>query len=112
MLEVSCTNEEKVKIGLSPVTPGGKPVPLDGPIALSVQSGDGTAAQVDKDGNPLPANEFYAVSGDNPGDTTILVSADADLGAGVETISDIVLLHVAGAKAQSLGLSAGSPELK
>jgi hypothetical protein len=105
MLELSCTNEEKIKVTVNPVTTAGKKVTLDGPIAVSIQAGDGTVVLIDD-------LSFYVVSGDNPGDTSYLVSGDADLGAGVETISDIVILHVAGAKASNLGLVAGSPELK
>jgi hypothetical protein len=29
MLELSCTNEEKIQITLSPVTPGGKPITVE-----------------------------------------------------------------------------------
>jgi hypothetical protein len=105
MLELSCTNEEKIKVTTNPVTAAGKPVLLDGPIQVSVQSGDGTVELLD-------GNSFYVKSGDNPGDSTFLVSGDADLGAGIENISDIVLLHVAGAKASNLGMTAGTPELK
>jgi hypothetical protein len=42
----------------------------------------------------------------------IVIEADADLGEGVETISDAIRLTVEGAKAQSLGLSVGTPEPK
>lgn len=105
MLNLFCTNEEKIKVTVNPVTPGGSPVALDGPIGVSVQSGEGTVQLVDD-------NSFYVISGNNPGDTAFLVSGDADLGTGVETVSDIVLLHVAGAKAASLGMTAGTPELK
>lgn len=105
MLELTCTNEEKIKITVNPVTTAGKPTPLDGAIAVSIQGGDGTVALIDN-------NSFYVISGDNPGDTSFLVSGDTDLGEGIETISDIILLHVLGAKASSLGLVAGAPELK
>jgi hypothetical protein len=105
MVELNCTNEEKIKITVNPVTLAGKPVALDGPIAVTIQNGDGTITLLDD-------KTFEVVSGDNPGDTAYLVSGDADLGEGVENISDVVLLHVAGAKASSLGLVAGSPELK
>ena len=105
MLEITITNEQKVPVTLNPVTPGGKPIGLDGPPSVTVQSGDGAVEM-------QPDNSFYLVSGDNPGDTTYLVSADADLGEGVETISDIIILHVQGAKASSLGLTAGTPVLK
>jgi hypothetical protein len=41
-----------------------------------------------------------------------MVSADADLGAGVQTIEDAVTIHVANPLAARLGLSADPPELK
>lgn len=106
MLELNCSNEEKVLVRVNPVTPAGHPIGLDGPVIVSVQSGDGSVV-VEADGV-----SFFAVSGDNPGDTTFLVSADADLGVGMETISDIVILHVAGAKAKALGLTSEAPVLK
>ena len=105
MLELGCTNEEKIKITVNPVTATGKEAPIDGPITVSVQGGEGTYAIVD-------AKSFDVVSGDNPGDTSYLISADADIGEGVETIQDIVILHVAGAKAASFGMVAGAPEPK
>lgn len=105
MLELSCTNEEKIKIRVNPVTTTGTAVALDGPIQVSVQSGEGMV-------EPIDEKSFYVVSGQNPGDTGFLVSGDADLGDGVESISDVILLHVAGAKASSLGLVAETPEPK
>ena len=106
MLELNCTNEEKILVTVVPVTAAGHPVSLDGPIQVSMQTGDGTV-EVQADGL-----SFFVISGANPGDTVYLVTADADIGAGVETISDIVTLHVAGAKAQSLGLVPATPVLK
>lgn len=106
MLELACTNEEKIHVALNPVTPGGHTIPVEN-FAVSVESGDGTAVP-DPDG----AFGFYAVSGDNPGDTVYMVTADADLGDGVVNVSDIVTLHVAGAQAAALGLTAGTPEFK
>jgi len=105
MIELSCTVEEKIKVTVNPVTPGGVPATLDGPIQASVQSGNGTVALVDED-------SFFVISGDLPGDTTFLVSGDADLGAGVQTISDTVLLHAVEAKASNLGLTSELPVLK
>jgi hypothetical protein len=102
MLELNCTNEEKIKIAVAPVTTTGKLARLDGSIQVSVQSGEGVIEMID-------FASFFAVSGDNPGDTAFLVFGDADLGEGVETISDVVMLHVAGAKAASLGMTAESP---
>ena len=102
MLELICTNEEKIHVTVNPVTTAGQPCSLDGPIAIVTQSGDGSFAT---DGDL----SFWLISGDNPGDTTFIVSGDADLGTGTETISEIIVLHVSGAKAKNLGLVAESP---
>jgi hypothetical protein len=106
MLEITLTNEQKVTVTLSPVTESGRPAKLDGAPSWSVTSGEGQV---------LPAEDGLSavlVSSDNPGDTEIMVQADADLGAGVETISDVIRLHVEGARASHLGLVAGNPEPK
>ncbi len=102
-LEISITNEQKISVTLAPVTGAGKAAPLDGKPVWSVISGDSTL-EVSEDG--LTAT---LISSDIPGTTQYLVSADADVGEGVETISDTIALVVAGAKAQSLGLVVGTP---
>ena len=107
MLEITITNEQKIQVTLTPVTATNKPAQLDGGATFEVISGTATVAMIE--GNPLSA---FLVSGDLPGDSEILVSADADLGDGVETISDIIKLTVAGAKAASLGLTVGAPVAK
>jgi hypothetical protein len=102
MLELSCTNEEKVPITITPVTSTGKLSKIQSAsLVVTAQNGYGTVELIDD-------SSFYVVSGDDPGDTEYLVSGDADLGEGVITISDIVLLRVAGASAAYLGLSAGT----
>lgn len=106
MLELTITNEQKVRVSLTPVTSTGKPAAVDGKPSWTVTSGDSTVV-VSEDG--LSAE---LVSSDTPGETMIVVEADADIGAGVETITDAVKLTVEGAKAVSLGLSAGTPEPK
>ncbi len=102
VLELTCTNEQKVPVTVNPVTATGNPVGLDGPVTVSVQSGAGAVEMIDD-------KSFYVVSSADPGDTVYLVAGDADLGEGVETVSDLITLHVEGAKAQSLGLVAGVP---
>lgn len=106
-LNIACSNEEKVKVTAAPTTASGKPAQIDGALTVSVQSGEGTAVQ-----DPLDPLSFFAVSGDNPGDTVYLVEADADLGAGVVTIQDTVTLSVAGVAAANFGLSASPAEPK
>jgi hypothetical protein len=100
-LDVSSTNEQKIPIGVNPVTMTGNPASLDGPISVSIVSGEGTVEMIDD-------RNFFVVSGSNPGDTAYLVEGDADLGAGVETIQDMIVYHVEGAKATNLGMSAGA----
>lgn len=107
MLDIKLTNEQKIKVTLSPVTGTGKPAELDGEPSVSVVSGEATIERIE--GSP---REFYVVSSDSPGQSEILIEADADLGEGVETISDVIRLTVEGARAVALGLRVGEPEAK
>lgn len=105
-MDIKITSEQKVTVTLSPKTDSGKPAKLDGMPAWSVISGNSQVV-VSEDG--LSAS---LVSADDPGDTEILVKADADLGEGIEEISDIIKLSVVGATAKNLGITVGTPELK
>jgi hypothetical protein len=107
MLAVACSNEQKVPVTATPRTAAGNPAQVDGALTVTVQSGDGTVEQ-----DPLTPLVFKAVSGANPGTTVFLVEADADLGSGVQTISDTVELTVTSATAANFGLAAGTPEPK
>ena len=106
-LLIACSNEQKVPVTATPVTESGNPAQIDGALIVTVQSGDGTIEQ-----DPAFPLTFKAVSGSLPGDTVYLVEADADLGAGIVTISDIVTLTVTSATAKSFGLAAGPAEPK
>jgi hypothetical protein len=103
---VSITTEQKVKATLAPVTDTGKPAKLDGAPAWTVLSGN---AQVVVSEDGLSAD---LISSDDPGDTQIIVKADANLGEGVEEISDIIDLSVVGSTAKNLGITVGTPEPK
>ena len=48
------------------------------------------------------------VSSDDPGETVVVVKADADVGEGVEELADTITLTVIGATAKNLGLSFGT----
>jgi hypothetical protein len=54
----------------------------------------------------------YLVASDTPGDSVMTVEGDADVGSGVETILDTVLVHVQHPHAASLGLAADLPILR
>lgn len=103
MLELTITNEQKVNVQLHPVTAAGNPAPVDGAPQWSVVSGNATV-QAASDGMSADL-----ISSDDPGDTVFMVTADADLGEGVEPISDTITLHTQHANAAALGLTASDP---
>lgn len=102
---VTITNEQKVLIGLNPVTAAGNPAVLDGIPSWAVTEGDATI-EAAADGMSC-----YLISG-TVGNSKITVTADADLGEGVRTLSDTIDLAVVSAEASTLGLIAGTPEPK
>lgn len=106
-LDVACTNEQQVPVTATPRTASGRPAQVDGPLRVTVQSGDGTVLQ-----DPATPLVFRAVSGDAPGVTEYLVEADADLGAGTTLIQDTVTLTVTSETATNFGLAGGTPEPK
>ncbi len=105
-LEIKITNEQEVVVTLTPKTDAGKPAKLDGTPTWEVISGDSTLVAA-PDG--LSAK---LTSSNDPGDTQFLVKADADIGEGIEEISDVIKLSVIGALAKNLGLVAGTPTTK
>ncbi len=106
MLDLKITNEQQIPVALKPVTATGKPAKLDGSAAFTVLSGNSTVIPGDDGLSAL------LVSSDDAGVTVISVKADADLGEGVEEISDVINLTVTSATAANLGLTAGTPEPK
>lgn len=100
------SNEEQIAVRLAPVTAGGQPASLDGPATFEVTSGDATVVP-DADGLG-----FLAVSGAAGVQSVITVTADADLGSGVQTLTDTFVLDVVAASASGLGMTAGQPTLK
>lgn len=106
IMKITITNEQQVQVTLTPVTQGGQPAQLDGVPTWEVISGNSTIL-VAEDGKSAILR-----SADDPGDTEILIKADADLGAGVVEVSDVIQLTVAGAMAASLGLTVGEPSPK
>lgn len=103
---ITITNEEKVQVSLAPTTAAGNPATLDGVPVWEVISGDATL-EVAEDG--LSA---FLVSGAADVNSQISVTADADLGEGVVTLTDVIDLAVVLAKASALGLVVAAPVLK
>src|SRR5262245_30554971 len=73
-MQISITNEQKVKVTINPVTATAKPAELDGDPKFTVQSGDSTIEEIADD-----PRSVWLISSDTPGLTSILVAADADL---------------------------------
>lgn len=107
-LDLTLTTEQKQHLKLTPKTAAGKDAPLDGAPVWSVISGNGTVVP-DDDG----LGAFIVSTDDVDSTPTIFqVSADADLGSGVETISDTITLTSTAPNASSLGLVADTPVAK
>ena len=105
-MEITLTNEQKVKVTLNPTTAAGHPAKIDGKPVWTVPSG-GVSLDVAEDG--LSAS---IISSDEPGTSTVLIEADADLGEGIETVQAHLDVTVIGAKASNLGVTVSEPELK
>lgn len=98
------SNEEKVSVTINPQTAAGNPAQIDGDFSLEVIEGDVTL-ETAEDGTK------YIVSGAE-GNSKVRISADADLGEGVQTIEDVVDIIVVPAGASNLGVGFGTPVLK
>jgi len=111
MIEVKSTNEEKVHIHLNPqrlkkgTTDQYEDAPIDGDITYEVTEGDATVDDTDN------RNPFF-VSGDQAMESKIEASADADLGAGIETIVQQFSYVVSFPKATGFGVTMDAPEPK
>lgn len=107
MIEVTCSDVQKDRLQVKPTSGG---------VASKIQAGSLVVTPV-AGGlavNPIAtveSDDTFTVQADLPADGSVTVdqdfevSGDADVGAGVETIKDIVRLHVNAAKADALGVS-------
>lgn len=103
-LEVSISTEEKVRIAVTPTTPGGQPAPVDGAAQFTIE-GDCTVETID-------ATSCWVLSGTAVGDSVLTAAVDADLGSGVVPLADTAVIHVASPQAANLGMAADAPVLK
>lgn len=95
-LALACDNTQKIKVT---AVPDG---PIDGPLQVSVVSGDGTSEMVDD-------LTFYVISGIAAADTVFSVNGDAMPGTDVVPLPDTITLTVSQKLASTLGLSAENP---
>lgn len=98
------TNEQQVRVAVTPRTSHGREAALDGTPSWS-SSNPAVATVVPDTAKP---NEAVVIA-QGLGSVQIVVSADADLSAGVRTISGVLDIEVVAAEAASLGVVAGTP---
>jgi hypothetical protein len=101
MALITIDSESKVPVTLTPTTASGNTASLDGIPSWAVLSGDATL-EVAEDGLSC-----FLVSG-TVGNSVIEVSADADLGEGIRSLTDTIDLAVVSAEASVLGLNVGT----
>lgn len=98
------TDTQEVDLAIRPLDRKGKPAQVDGVPVWT--SSDETICKVTPAADGLSCVAAATV---NLGSVQISVSADADLGAGVETISGILDIDIVAGKAVSLGVITGTP---
>lgn len=98
------TDNQQVTLTIAPVDVKNNPAPVDGVPTWS--SSDATIVAVTPAADGMSA---VAVAVGPIGTAQVNVSADADLGAGVTTISGTLDVQVQAGNAVSLGISAGTP---
>jgi hypothetical protein len=100
------TDEQKCSLSVAFTTAAGHPAPVDGVPQWSVSDANVLNLTVAADGMSA------VVASGALGTAQVNVQADADLGSGVTTISGVLDVEVKPAQAVSVGISAGTPELK
>lgn len=102
---LSLKNTQKVTGTLAPLDAKGNDAPIEtGSVVVS--SSDEAVATIEKD----PENEkSLTVKGVNNGTCTLTISADADLGEGVKTITTEVNVEIISGQASNFGITFGEP---
>lgn len=102
MIQVVMTNEEKAILTIAPVTSAGHPAKLDGVPVWLLEDPNGVMSPlvIADDGLSCEAPSGDAVTGTG---AMVTVSADADLGEGVITISETFTFTINDPMATSLG---------
>jgi hypothetical protein len=98
------TDLQQVELSVAPVDAVGNPAPLDGKPTWAVSDDTILVLQVSDDG--LKA---VAVTTNKLGTCQVSVTADADLGAGVTTLTGTQDVEVKASQAVGLGMAAGAP---
>jgi hypothetical protein len=103
------TNEQEIDGLCNPLTAGGAPAPIDGPVTWEKIDGDATLGTVSADGKIAT---FRSQDAPAVGVSHFRSTADADLGQGVTPITLDYELTVIAPGAAALGGSFGAPRIK
>jgi len=107
MATLVLTDMQKVPLSVSFLDGAGNPAPVDGSPVWG--SSDPTVVDV----VPAPDGLSAVATAVGPlGTAQVNVTADADLGSGIETITGLLDVNVVADKAVSVAISAGTPEPK
>lgn len=98
------TDVQKVELSINPTSAAGNPAPVDGAPVWT--SSDETVLTVTASEDGLSA---VAVTTGKLGKAQVNVSADADMGEGVKTITGVLDVEVRVSEAVSLAVTAGTP---
>jgi len=101
------TDEQQVSLAIEPKTAAGNPARVDG--VPTWQSSDPAIIDVVVAADGLSA---VAKTVGPLGTAQVSVTADADLGEGIRAITGTLDIEVKAAEAVSLGIVAGTPEVK
>lgn len=107
MIEVSITTEQRVLVSVNPLTESGTPTVVETPVWEIAEGPEFVELEVQLDGLSAFINSTSL-----SGNAIVRVTADADTSAGVENISEDVVVTVSIPQAVDLGLTAGVPEPK
>ena len=99
------TDAQKVTLSITPVDAKGNPAPVDGIPEWS--SSDASVIVVEPSSDGMSA---VATAAGPLGTAQVNVTADADLGAGVTSITGTLDIQVTGSEAVAISITAGTPE--
>lgn len=103
---VSCDDTQKVLGTCTLTKSNGENVPVDG-LTLTQTSGDASFSMVGADGNPLPTNQVYLVSGATDGTSTW----DVAIANGFQpATAQLILTVIAGQMSVSFSFNAPEPK--
>ena len=102
---IRITDVQKVSCSIAPVDAKGNPGQIDG--AATWSTSDASIANVSP---ALDGLSCVIVAAGKLGTAQIVVSADADLGAGVQNITGTLDVEVVGSAATSISITPGVPE--